>query len=384
MQPELDEYDALVHRIYDAALAPERLQGVLESICVFARSPYSNIFSWTRMPDEGGFFFSTFPPDTMSRYAVIKDQDPHMNSAMARGLMEPSAIVTNDELATRDQLLNSRLYQEIWKPLRIVQMCGGSVFGASDSHYLPTVLSLHRLDDMPGFGPADKELMARILAHLSRSIGVMFHLRDQSLQIASSQAALNRLACGVVILRAGALVEFANRSAESLFAANHSIMVRNGRLVVAASLRAQQGALDRMLRKALMPLAADVGDNFASALILQGDGGSPAAVIHAAPLPANNSLVGSAASQRAIVFIYDMQAALSVPSNVLSEAFGLTKGEARVAMESLNGGTADAVAARLRLSPNTVKTHMKNIYQKMAITQRADFLKIMLSLASRH
>jgi len=275
----LADYDDLVHRIYDAALRPERLQDVLERLCELLRAPFGNLFSWTRQPQQGGLFFTTFPDGVVEHYQRIQHDDLHMRSAARKQLLFEGSVVTSDDLVEEGELFESAVYRQIWRPLGIRRMCGGSVFGATDSHHLPTVVSLHRLDDAPRFTPSDIDIVRRVLAHLSRALGVMYHLRDQALQLAATRASLDRLTTGIILFAADGSVEFSNR---------------------------------------------------------------------------------------------------------LTQAFDLSPAEARVALDTLNGGDVAEMARRLGRSPNTVKTQLHQVFAKTQVRRRTDLLKLILSLAGAH
>lgn len=380
------EYDTVVHSIYDAALRPDRLRDVLDAICRLFRGPYGNLFSWTRDQREGGFFFSTFPPGILDIYRGL--EDPHMQATQARGLMRAGVAVTNDQLLARSDLEASRLYREIWAPLDIHSMAGGVVFSAGDTHHLPTVFSVHRTRAEPPFDAADREVLERLTAHLSRALGVMFHLRDQALQVAASQAALDQLAAGVVLLDAAGRVEFLNRTARTMAATQDPIVLTTEGaaakpgLSLASGLRHREAALRTAIRRALDPLTADVAEHFSQALVVEAADGEPRCAIHVAPLPLRHDFAPSAAPSRAIVFVYDVQASGTIAPQLLVDCFGLTPAEARVALAVLRGGDVAAIAQRLRVSPNTVKSQLQQVYAKIGVAHRADLLKVLLNLAS--
>ena len=61
------------------------------------------------------------------------------------------------------------------------------------------------------------------MAHMSGWLGVMFHLRDSSLQAASNLGSLERLATGVVLLNGDGTVQFANTASERIFRAGRHV-----------------------------------------------------------------------------------------------------------------------------------------------------------------
>lgn len=66
---------------------------------------------------------------------------------------------------------------------------------------------------------------------------------------------------------------------------------------------------------------------------------------------------------------------------LLQNAYGLTPAEARVAITLLEVYSAKGVANYLGVSFNTVRTQIREIYAKLGVNSRANFVKLMLGLA---
>ena len=55
-----------------------------------------------------------------------------------------------------------------------------------------------------------------------------------------------------------------------------------------------------------------------------------------------------------------------------ARTYDLTRREEDVLRLLVEGGTAPQIAEELVVSPNTVKTHVRNLYRKLGINRRAD------------
>ncbi len=64
---------------------------------------------------------------------------------------------------------------------------------------------------------------------------------------------------------------------------------------------------------------------------------------------------------------------LEVPVGV-AEAFHLTGGETRVLEQLCQGATAQEAAVELRSSVETIRTHIKHLYQKVGVGSREALL----------
>ena len=67
-------------------------------------------------------------------------------------------------------------------------------------------------------------------------------------------------------------------------------------------------------------------------------------------------------------------------ADILSRLYGLTPAESRVAVQLGQGEPAPAVARTLGVSVNTVKTHMRRIFDKTGVNRQAEFAGLMARL----
>ncbi|WP_295987922.1 helix-turn-helix transcriptional regulator [uncultured Variovorax sp.] len=398
---QLDDYDDLVHQIYDASLNPDGWPAVMARVVRACRATRGGLFTPQHTPAQGGLMIPVDLPESMmalwaARFSGVEN-DPFTRAAVARGLFREGAALDGDDLVPTPALLPTPFYRELWSPVDIGRMCGGVVFDSTDAHKLPTALVLfRRLQDAP-FGSAELELVRRLVAHLSRALGVMFHLRGAQWREASLRATLDRLGCGVVLVSASDGVSFMNASAARQVAGEvaadalwrmETAAGRPPMLRLAPRLARFEAGFRRAIASALDPLNADEEGHFSQALLLPDAKGRPRCVVHAAPLRASSlagmlpTREGSTAAQ-AILFLYDLTAALAVPPSLLVKLFGLTEAEARVALQVLQGGSAGEMAATLGVATSTVRAQLQAVYGKTGTHRRADLLKMLLSLAAR-
>lgn len=387
----LADYDDVIHRIYDAAVRPDRWQDTVSAIAGLFQAPRALLFTWAHTPQQGGFLFTHNISQSALEHWAAKSmhEDPFVRAARATGVMVEGHATIDEELVPLDQLLATPFYKELWEPMDIGRLVTGVVFDATDSRKLPTVLSLYRsLRDEP-FLRADADLLRRVLAHLSRALGVMFHLRDKDLRVAASVAALDRLDGGVVLFDDACQVRFANRAAQLLFASGETVVVGGpdslapGRMSLARRLAFLERRFQAMVRQAVDPRVGDVPEHFSQALVLPEREGRPGCVVHAAPLAATHGFQTGSTGVSGVAFLYDLQRAALVHPDLLCALFGTTPAESLAALQVLQGGSIGEMALRLGVSPNTLKTQLKAAYAKSGTHRQADLLKLLLALASR-
>ena len=389
MAVNLDVYDTLVHAIYDAALHPSRWPQVLERLCAAFESRSALLFTPLHSPAQGGFTFThCISTATVERWSAksIHD-DVYTQAALRRGLLVDGMAINSDDLVPRVVAYASRFYQELWEPAGLSHGCMGVVFAGTDARHLPTAISIYRGPGDAAFLPPHVEMLRALLAHLSRSLGVMYHLRDSQLQMAASLAALDRLPGGVVLLDEAGHASFINRSARALFNKGDVVVQAAGhglaQLRLAPALRAQEPAFQSLMRRSLEPQSSTV-QYFSDALVICHANGESACVIHAAPLGSEQSFGTTDGSRpsRAIVFLYSLESVAQVRPELLCELFSLTPAEARAALQLLHGGGVTEMAERLGVSANTFKTQLRVAYEKTHTHRQADLLKLLLSLTA--
>ena len=112
-------------------------------------------------------------------------------------------------------------------------------------------------------------------------------------------------------------------------------------------------------------------------------------VLQCAPVPASNGgprawqVDGQSSKQiRFAVFITDPQAVQLPSVERLGELYGLTPTEAKVACEFARGQSYKQVAQRLKISEDTVRAHIKQIYPKTRVNRQSDLVRLVLSMST--
>jgi DNA-binding CsgD family transcriptional regulator len=73
-----------------------------------------------------------------------------------------------------------------------------------------------------------------------------------------------------------------------------------------------------------------------------------------------------------LLFVIDPASRRSIPVVQIMDAYGLTRAEARVALAASSGNTILETAQLLKLSPNTIKTHLRRVFAKTATGRQAE------------
>ena len=78
-----------------------------------------------------------------------------------------------------------------------------------------------------------------------------------------------------------------------------------------------------------------------------------------------------------ILFIRSPSALSDNSREGVLDTYGLTQAEARVALAAADGAMNNEIATKLRLSRNTIKTHLRRVYEKMGIRRQAELVRVL-------
>lgn len=108
-------------------------------------------------------------------------------------------------------------YQDLLSKHDIAHLLSGIVFGMDSPQSNPYVVcSLLRGLKGGAFKPYERDRLAILVLHLSRSLGVMTRLQELQLKASASLAALDKLSVRVLLFDARGLATFANRAAHRI------------------------------------------------------------------------------------------------------------------------------------------------------------------------
>ncbi len=205
---------------------------------------------------------------------------------------------------------------------------------------------------------------------IAAMIGVATHVESSGSPATSlSLSIFHRFSVGIVLLDRCAKVVFSNAAAQAMARGSGPVRLQ-GRL------RAQCSVDDRHLSELVRAVA---GGAPARAMSLSCSGERRSAMLIATALtsrtPAGALGEGDAATM--LLMIYNPNDVADVSMAWMTEGFGLTSAEIRVAMEMSSGHSVSEAAHKLKVSSNTIKTHLSRIYGKIGINRQAELSRWM-------
>jgi len=371
----------LVHLIYDASVHPERWNGVVAAIAASFGTSKGLLFTPFLAPQHGGLLFPVgIDEGALQLWASSYiDQDIWAQRAQARGLMRDGAVLLDHEIVPREEFLASPFYREFLGTIGIGRVCTAIVFEGTPG--LPaTSISIFRDACEPAFDQADAQWMKLLISHISRGLGLMQRLDTARLQNTSLLASFDRLNFGVALLNASMQVLHLNQAAQGVMSRHDGIFINANRQLESEPAAGRSQSLSRWLTTIRDTPAAEQGHFLEGCRVARSEEKRHYAIQCAAVLAAS-AWTAQSEEVRYVVFIID-PSMLQLPSAArLAALYGLTEAQAKVAREFSSGGSYKQVARRLRISEETVRSHIKEIYPKTRVNRQADLVRLVLSLA---
>lgn len=363
--------EKLIGGIYDAALEPQRWGELLREISqCFGGAAFYLGHSNPRLLGHGDIWTVGFENGGWGDVPA-DEQSSETGAAAAYVLGRPLMIPIDRRSVFSDAELERH-------PIARTFLQGNGLFHAAiclvqaDAESA-TVTCIGRGEALPIEGD-ELYQYAALMPHLGQAMRTHRALRRADGLARSFREALDRLDHGVALIDRELRVAYANAALEGILETELVMRRRLGRLSIPA-LPAQR-ALETAARRLTDPCGG-----FQGAVVEVPDpDGTPAYTLTLAPA-LGDATSALAPQARILVFVTDeRRAALDPPTERLEAAFGLSSAEARVAALAAQALRPPAIADALAVSENTVKSHLKSIYDKLGVRSLAGLVRAVLTL----
>jgi DNA-binding CsgD family transcriptional regulator/GAF domain-containing protein len=314
---------------------------------------------------------------------ITSDHSPRLTPAyVSRVLASDVMQVVNDlemptptsvgELLPGRRWLHSDLYRDYLQPFQIHRTLLVDVWR---DPVMLVRLAVDRTVDQADFGADERSLIERLSKHLANSLSLRSTLQNAQASSQFYQHAMDRLGIGALFLNsAGQLVD-ANQTGAQLLQQRQGLCLREDKLTVSAG---RSGEPFRALLRALLS-----GDTPApQGLRVLDESGAAVLEIVGRRLP-DNGAMGTRIPAVVLLATACRQKISEPCAPLLRDLYGFTACEARLAKLLVQGYTAQEAAATLCVSVNTIKTHLKGIFEKTGYNKQSQVVAILNNSAVR-
>jgi len=294
--------------------------------------------------------------------------DPHVPYLVARGVGE--VIHTADAFPAK-QYQDHPFYRDFWRPYNVRSFVGTKV-GENEERI--ALIALMRSRDRPAYEREDIELCGRYLQHLVAAVRIAQYLRRVRMSAMVGLTLMERADRAMLLLDERRAVVAANAAANALLDARDTIVERQGVLhcrVAGSQRRLEEGLADILRRDTRAKRAGR-----RRALRMETVDGRR--VLCSLWRLAPDETMGAFGPEPVVLLTVALPAAGGVDTIYLASMFDFTPAEVRVAESLLRGHTLEGVALELRLSIETVRSHLKAIFVKTGTNRQPDAVRELL------
>lgn len=270
----------------------------------------------------------------------------------------PGRVMTGDELLSNKYLVRTDFYRGLLKAHGLFHCLSGAAVRRGQLVYY---VSVHRGQDEAAYGEREKSGLRAVLAHLSLALENRWRLRQSGDLTKVMMGIVDRHPHPSLLVDADGRIVHFNRSAIALSVPRAGLCIEGGRIAAATSI--DRAALREAIRDVAKEAASDAADATRAVTLSVPGARHPAVVsVHAAGrvFQAETGEIDELVlvTARNPDFEHDLHTCSFV------KQFGLSPAQARVGVMIISGRSLADAAKKLHVSDNTVRSHLKQIFQK--------------------
>jgi DNA-binding CsgD family transcriptional regulator len=277
------------------------------------------------------------------------------------------------EFYSDKHFLETEIYQNYFKKQDVFNFEYQVLFKESG---MVSGVSFSRPETMRNFNNQELEIMKFIIPHLKQAfqIHIKFAQIQRDKQIMSE--CLERISQSVIVLNKFGKIMFSNESANKLITQKDGLQIeRSG--VLSTNFPRDSKKLKLLLQSVFEPALAQNISCGGTLQISRPSGLRPLSVF-VSPFSEKSSFNFNS-EPLALLFINNPEQKLEDVEPILSQMYGLTPAESRLAAILAQGKSLNQACEMLGVKQNTNRTHLKRIFSKTETNHQSELVKLILS-----
>lgn len=359
--------DEMIVQFYDAILDPGALERALIEFDRWIGSRVAHMVGWDGRTQSATVNLLT-RPEYMHAGDAYADYYGRIDPRRALARTQPAGkpFLCSDYFDNRF-VTRSEFYQDLLIPNGVRYILGGCVY-REDA--LDIYLVFNHTVGQPTFSPQQVQAVGRLMPHLQKMLKLM--VRSESLRegLVAGEMALESMDQAIVVLNPANEVVFCNRGAEELFKAQLLLRVSNRRIESASfwndTLSGAIGRVRESRKPESVPVGAGAQTRYLTVLALPrapGAGRGPTFASADIMIVVTGAERGAAASERQ-----------------LSQLFGLTAAEARLAHGLAKGLSLEEYATASGVTVTTARNQLRAVLGKTGFRRQQDLVRTLAVL----
>jgi DNA-binding CsgD family transcriptional regulator len=268
-------------------------------------------------------------------------------------------VLTGDELISRHELRRTDFYRGFLQPRGLLHLLCGVVDKAARGVHLMAAYRAERQED---FGDAEKADWALLLDHVTLALHGQWRWQEASDMAAALLSLCDHDTNPTIIVTGDGEPIYRNAAADDLLRRRHGLCLEGARLAASAATER------RLLSEAIARVARDdaQGEDAAAPAVL-----TLAGTPHVLPVVVVVRAAGhvfrrqTGLRHRLVKLVVRGDHGSHDPATcVFARQYELTAAQAKVSALVFGGQSLGSIALSLHLSENTVRSHLKQIFQK--------------------
>ena len=355
-------FDHLIEDIYDAGACPELWPSTLSSIAAAAGALGGVVFGFSK---SRGLIFEYNGALDAQCATIFKLR--HRDNVWVRGMARrpKNQLVVSDAIVKRRQLMQLEFYDEVLRPQRIAH---GALASLTVGRDIDVQFSVHKSIHTGPFNATEIQTLRRLVPHVQRALGVSLRLAPAA-NLSIADALIDRFGCAAFTLNSRGDLGEANSHACQL-AFEGKLPLSKGGLKFSVPSEQRQ----------FVDAFKSIQDGAPLRVCVLTEGASRFELVCAAlaPRKARGINLTSKQAAGALVLVNSLTSvARSSSAGHFAQLKGLTRAEWRVAKTAASGIAIADLASSLGISMNTVKTHLRRIYQKLDVKRQSELVLLL-------
>lgn len=366
---------AATEALFAATADPNAWATALQKVSDAVGGFDTHLFSWRH--SGGGMSFSAtgkrLPDEAESLY------DKHYGALDPRlGLVAHSRAGSWFSCADQfdnDYVSRSEFFSDFLIPMGVRYLYGTKLF---EDRHEAAFLGFHRSPAMGSFDAAAMRDARRISQVINAAFRVRQRISDLTSELIRQRAMLDRLPWALFVVSQDALLHYANKQGEEMLRRGDAIRLVLGRLSTCDEATTQ--SFKSVVRRAGQADATGYLNTVRTLERFRTPFGEYQITI--APLSQEIASGLPATANEVLVILSDTIGGSLRGISALREAYGLTTAEARVAQLLATGKRPDQIANELGVGLQTVKTHLRAIFDKTGTSRQSELVQAVLLIPS--
>ena len=286
--------------------------------------------------------------------------------------MQAGVVYRWTDFISRERFIQTEYYREFCQPVGFEYALA---LGIDEPSGMKIWLSGVRNTEQGDFSEGEESHFLQLFPHLQRALRLLAKIQRSESEKLVYRATVDQMAIGTLVLDHLGNIISANDAARAMAASDPALDLNGKRL------RLSDRQLDQHLATLIVAMLAEPESGNAEALSLSRRG-EPALGLLLRVFPAG-SQIETQHRPALIIYLTDPTSHQLAPQQLVSQLFGLTNAEARLATLLANGLSLAEAAETMHVSEGSARSYCKRIYAKTGLKRQAELVRLVLkSVAS--